>query len=212
MRNFGSDPREGTVDIRLGRVVRRAPRVILVSVLASLSMASFGASPASAATCSSFVPPGNPCAVLSPAAGSVGARVSLTAHITQDLSRWRDLMKGPTPLIILTRQFATGCEVQGGTSDTSATVASSGELRASFVVAPDGPCAQQDRRHAISPGTYHVSIGCISCTVGAFEVTGASATLPFTGAKGVARHLLLGGGALAMGVALLVSGRRRKVL
>jgi hypothetical protein len=111
---------------------------------------------------------GSPQVTLRPQHGPVGTRVTVTGTGFDPA-----LAAAPAVPVTLNRTFAGGCSLVGGVRVISLHVHRDGTLRGQFVITARGPCFQQPGRyHQVTPGIYQLAIGCMSCNVQAFLVTG----------------------------------------
>ena len=109
-----------------------------------------------------------PQVTLHPDHGPVGTRVTVTGS-----GFTPGVVGAPVRLLLLNRTFPGGCSLVGGARVIFLHVNRDGTLRGQFVITAQGPCFQQPgRHHQVSPGIYQLAIGCMSCDVHAFLVTG----------------------------------------
>jgi hypothetical protein len=107
-----------------------------------------------------------PQVTLHPDHGPVGTRVTVTG------SGFAPALAGTPVGLLLNRTFPDGCSLVGGARVIFLHVSSDGSLHGQFVITAQGPCFQQPgRHHQVSPGTYQLAIGCMSCNVHTFVVT-----------------------------------------
>ncbi len=188
----------------------RSIRWSLLSIVALTLMVYAG--PAQAAGCPGLAPD-DPCLTLTPAAGPVGTRVTISGRITHDVAMWRDEFRDPA-YFVLYADFASGsglpkdCELLVGADHGRIAIATDGTVTGSFTVGSTGDCFQDDSgEHPVQPARYILSVGCHACGVADFTVTRGS--LPFTGSARLLASTAVGFAASTLGVFLVVVGRRR---
>jgi hypothetical protein len=118
-------------------------------------------------------PSSTPTAKFVPDEGPAGTLVHVTGSGFNP-----SLANAPGPAAIglaLIRDFPGGCEVIGGVADhpLRLRVDKSGKLTGEFVIssAPSQCFQEPGQKRRVTPGEYHVSIGCLACFVGTFRVT-----------------------------------------
>jgi hypothetical protein len=108
-----------------------------------------------------------PAVTLRPGSGPVGAVVAVIGSGCDPA-----LASAPVVPLTLNRAFADGCALVGGVREIRMHVTRNGRLRGEFIITADGTCFQEPgRRHRVTPGLYHLAIGCMACNVRAFRVT-----------------------------------------
>ncbi len=142
------------------------------SISQPASSASRYAHPAVRSTGPSSRIPGNPVARFVPDHGPVGTVVRVTGSgFDPSLANRSATAIG----LALIRDFPDGCELIGGAANRPLTlrISKAGRLTGEFAISgAPGQCFQEPgRKHRVTPGAYHVSIGCLACYVGTFRVT-----------------------------------------
>ena len=176
----------------------RLSAVLLLVGLAGLAVHSW--TPAAAAS------PGG--VQVSPSSGPVGTVIHYRGRIDTHLFSKSELRDPQGQLLHGLYTDVPGCEILVSGADdhlryNPRTKVVSGSMR----IPPTGHCNQSTREHAVVPGDYYLTIGCMACVVGDFTVTKAGA-LPFTGSgTPILPTSLLALAALIVGATLVRMGR-----
>jgi hypothetical protein len=76
----------------------------------------------------------------------------------------------------LVREFGDGCEATVATRHARVRRSASGKVAGSFTVPAMASCFQEDRTHAVTPGTWQIVLGCHVCDVGTIRIRSGEAT------------------------------------
>jgi hypothetical protein len=191
---------------------------VLVAFLVLLATSSIRptSSTASAAATSCYgIPAGVPCLTATPSAGPVGTRILLSGSVAGYDRQWRRLLNtdfiglirdvGPSP------HYPIGCEILAGAGHPVLRVTRSGRVidTAPLVVTRRGSCNQTDLHHQVTPGTYHIFVGCFTCDVAVFRVTRSSPPPTLAGTGG-SIALASAAGLVLLGFGIYLSRRFRR--
>jgi hypothetical protein len=198
------------------RRYRRAVRPTRPGLVAALVVLVAAVTPAAWATDSRPCPGGLAwCATVHPSRGPIGTLVHLRGQIDpglgpEDTKIYIHNLRADPGAVFLIRDFSSrpSCEFLGGVHAARTRVSDAGVIRGSFIVGGSAACNHSTAKAPpLSPGNYHVNLGCQACSVDEFTVT--RGTLPFSGPGQRAGALLLGGLlAIIAGLALDSAGRR----
>jgi hypothetical protein len=121
-------------------------------------------------------PDGGPIVTLIPNHGPVGTRVEMVGYCFRG-SEWQRKYPASPYGVSLIREIKLDdfkCElIAGGRKQID--VKRDGRMRGYFVVAGEGDCFQSSRSATVTPGSYFLTIGCHTCSMGNFRVTTAEA-------------------------------------
>jgi len=167
---------EKNLTVRLHRLTRVGLTVALTA-LASLLSALSGWSLATT---------NPPHAAVWPAAGPVGTLIHYRIRASSDLFDTWELRKPDKRILRGLYTDVPDCEILPDTSDDhlgfdAANRVISGMMRIGATGRCNPTAGGPRRAHAVVPGTYNLTLGCLSCVVGHFTVT--SSALPFTGSS-----------------------------